>query len=245
MTRYIIIIAIILITSQLLSWPFLKNQTNKSVNNLRIITIMIDPAGDAKNTGRVIEDSFERGITLQCAQEIKQLLESQIKNIRVILTRFPGETLEPLQNASFANRLQVDFYLSIHFYQSAESINKIYIYHMLYNKVTDFWQQKNTDLSFQPYDTAHRTSIKKSVEWGNLICDNLRKSNLSCQSIVGIPFNPLIGISAPAIAIEMGLHTKNDFKNIINPLSQALISIINQVQQEKSHESDLLSDTIN
>ena len=33
----------------------------------------MDPSGDAKNTGRLIEDTFERGISLQFAQKLKEL----------------------------------------------------------------------------------------------------------------------------------------------------------------------------
>ena len=69
-----------------------------------------------KDAGRIVNDSFERGLTLQFAQELKKELELNFNNIRVVLTRIPGETLESLQNANFANRLNVDFYLSIHFY---------------------------------------------------------------------------------------------------------------------------------
>src|SRR3972149_4092399 len=79
----------------------------------RPFTIMIDPAGDAKRAGRMLEDNFERGITLSCANCLKHDLEKKYTNVRVILSRFPGETLESMQNANFANRLQVDFYISI------------------------------------------------------------------------------------------------------------------------------------
>ncbi len=37
-------------------------------------TIMIDPAGDAKHTGRLIGDTLERGISLQCAEQLKTAL---------------------------------------------------------------------------------------------------------------------------------------------------------------------------
>ncbi|HSW75550.1 MAG TPA: hypothetical protein VLG50_00750, partial [Candidatus Saccharimonadales bacterium] len=55
-------------------------------------TIIIDPLGDPKNTGREIDDVFERGITLQCAEELKKQLNNVLPHIRVILTRVPGET---------------------------------------------------------------------------------------------------------------------------------------------------------
>jgi len=80
------------------------------------IIIMLDPAGDAQYAGRRIDDSFERGLTLRCAEQLKQRLEQLFPQIHVVLTRLPGETVQPLQNANFANRLSVDLYLSIHFY---------------------------------------------------------------------------------------------------------------------------------
>ena len=78
-------------------------------------SIMLDPAGDAKHTGRQIDDNLERGISLQFTEKLKQTLEKQHPEIHVVLSRFPGETIYHLQNANFANRLEVDFYLSIHF----------------------------------------------------------------------------------------------------------------------------------
>ena len=35
-------------------------------------TIMLDPSGDAKHTGRIINKTFERGISLQCAEVLKK-----------------------------------------------------------------------------------------------------------------------------------------------------------------------------
>ena len=67
-------------------------------------SIMLDPAGDAQTTGRIIDDNYERGVTLQLCEDIKKQLEAeQPKNTRIVLTRFPGETIDPLQNANFAN----------------------------------------------------------------------------------------------------------------------------------------------
>src|SRR5579859_5868722 len=80
-------------------WPFTQEQ-------VKPFSIMLDPAGDAQITGRIIDDSYERGITLQLCEDIKKQLEADHpKNTRIVLTRFPGETIDPLQNANFANRL--------------------------------------------------------------------------------------------------------------------------------------------
>src|SRR5271156_6610097 len=92
-------------------------------------TLMLDPAGDAQNPGRIIEDSFERGITLQCMQELQAVIAQRFPRIRVVVTRSPGETRQPLQNANFANRLDVDLYISIHCYPESKPKSQLYLYY--------------------------------------------------------------------------------------------------------------------
>ena len=48
-------------------------------------TIMLDPAGSADQTGRMLHANFERGITLQCAQRIQELLYSGSKPVLILL----------------------------------------------------------------------------------------------------------------------------------------------------------------
>lgn len=43
------------------------------------ITIIIDPAGDANHALREIDDTYERGLTLQCAQALKKKLKRCIQ----------------------------------------------------------------------------------------------------------------------------------------------------------------------
>ena len=54
------------------------------------ITIMIDPAGHAKNTGRKLSDGYERAETLKFAEALKVTLEELYK-AKALLTRAPGE----------------------------------------------------------------------------------------------------------------------------------------------------------
>jgi N-acetylmuramoyl-L-alanine amidase len=192
-------------------------------------TIMIDPAGDAKHTGRLIVDTLERGISLQCAEQLKAKLLAHFKNIRVILTRVPGETIQPLQNASFANRLGVDLYISLYFYHEPQAPAHVTLYYYLENPIVDFWHKPNP-LSFYQVDQAHLLAIKTTQAWGNIILDVL--SDKQCckfflpRGLFGIPCIPLIGIKAPAIAIEVGLKNKQDWQAIIDPLIIAIERII-------------------
>lgn len=207
-------------------WPFTGASTKP-------FSIMLDPSGDAQHTGRVIDDSFERGITLQFAEQLKQVLESRHRNVRIVLTRVPGETLAPLQNANFANRLDVDLYVSIHFYQEKKDEKpNLYLYHFLYNPVTDRWA-KHRSLLFYPYDQAHLHSSTKTVLWGEQVKQVLKHNDFKrlfeVKGLYGMPFRPLIGIKSPSLAFEAGLHNKADWQTYVEPIAQGIEYILSMV----------------
>lgn len=116
-----------------------KNKTIRSIKALLLctfttlysspFTLMLDPAGDAQYPGRIIEDCFERGITLQFVEQLQVIITERFPSVRVVLTRFPGETRQPLQNANFANRLDVDLYISIHCYPESKPKSQLYLYY--------------------------------------------------------------------------------------------------------------------
>lgn len=209
----------------------LFSKRQKNTHPLRTITIMLDPAGDAKHTGRTLQGSFERGITLQCTEHLKHELEEQFPNIRVVLTRFPGEAVEPLQNANFANRLNVDFYLSIHFYQEQGTKPELTLYSFSYGD--DFVTQKIDDISLIPFDNAHLTNKEKTQKFAIQMKDILHRDTytkwFTVKGLFKLPFKPLIGIKAPALAIEISLKQDNDWINYIKPLTDSLKPIINDL----------------
>lgn len=197
-------------------------------NIINAYTIMIDPSGDAKHTGRVIEDTFERGITLQCAEKLKAELNKILPQVRVILTRVPGETIQPLQNASFANRLQVDLYLSIYFYPEADIPSHLSIFHYLI-AATDLWHQYNP-LSFYHINQSHLINIEHTKKLGemllNVLQDTTNNPFFAVKGLFAVPFKPLLGIKAPALAIEAGLSKKNDWQHLVKPLVLSIKEIV-------------------
>lgn len=202
---------IIFFNPQLYSFDFYQSKT---------FTIMINPAGDAKDAGRMLNDSFERGITLQFAQELKKSIETIHPNTRVILTRIPGETLEFLQNANFANRLDVDFYLSIHFYKETDIRSKLFLYHYL---CESFYTKPFNDISLIRYNKAHLINIDKTINYIEHMKKTFKNNTqFDFVNCIGIPFKPLIGIKSPAIALEIGLKESTDFKYFIDPVLQSL-----------------------
>ncbi len=203
--------------------PFMHQKT-------RTITIMLDPAGDAKHTGRKVDDSFERGITLQCAQQLKTTLEQRSSSLRVVLTRSPGEILEPLHNASFANRLGVDCYISLLFYQETASKPRLYIYQFCDGNDFVVNQKK---LTFYPYDKAHRANMPITKKYISLVKQALDHNHqCNVQGVFKIPFKPLIGIQAPAFGIEIGLPSQDAWQTYATLLADSLMPVIEQIANE-------------
>ena len=154
--------------------------------------------------------------------------------MRVVLTRFPGETIDPLQNANFANRLKVDFYVSIHFYQEKENRPQMTIYYFLYNPITDLWS-KTKPLYVYPYDQAHLANISKTSVWADrvkaVVSEKKFNAAYDVKGPYGLPFRPLIGIKAPAIALEIGLKNKNDWNTYLEPLAASIGHIYEVTQR--------------
>lgn len=183
-------------------------------------TIMLDPSGDAKHTGRIIQDTFERGVTLQCVELLKKEINKELPHIRVVITRIPGETIQPLQNASFSNRLQADFHLSVSFYPEPDIPSHVTIFQYLTNQ-TDYWHTYNP-LSFYHISQAHLINIEPTTIIGKKFLQTFENKTVNLffitRGLFALPFKPLVGIKAPCLAIEAGLAHTNDFKQIIKPL---------------------------
>lgn len=193
-----------------------------------LFSIMLDPAGDAKHTGRKLDDSFERGITLQFAEQLKKVLEQQHGNtVQVVLTRFPGETLQPLQNANFANRLNVDLYLNIHFYQDDRTKPQLFLYRFSHGNE---FVTKLFDLHFYAYDLIHMVNKEATKRYAHSIKQTLTSPSYAQQfevlGLFSLPFKPLIGIKAPALALEASLHHKDDWRTFVEPIAQSLAPLI-------------------
>lgn len=190
-------------------------------------TILIDPAGDAQHTGREIGDTFERGITLQCAQELKKQLTENNPNIRVILTRVPGETIQPLHNALFSNRLQANLYLRIGFYYEQNIPSHVSIFYYCEN-TTDYWHKYNP-LRFYPLEQAYLINLNTTKELGTTFLQIFNNNKINSvfvpYGLFGIPLQPLIGIQAPALYIEAGLYNTNDWRHLIKPLISCIQAI--------------------
>lgn len=162
--------------------------------------VMIDPAGHAKNVGRRLVEGYERGETFKFAEKLQQELQEKYQ-VRVVLTRFAGEEIVDLQNASFANRLNVDFYISLHIYRQEQVKPKIFMYHLVYDPMVDLARRIFDPISFIPIHQAHFRSIHKTRFYVQQMKDILimpyHQKRFDFYGFYGIPFKPLCGVFCP------------------------------------------------
>ena len=190
------------------------------------ITIMLDPAGDAGNKGRLIEGTFERGITLQYAEKLKQELSKE-SGYRVVLTRFPGESIEPLQNATFSNRLQADLFISLNFFHTTHEPAAWYLYYYTTHPTTDHWYKAPS--RWDSIHTIYHRHLPTTTSYITKLHQNLHKQLQSTCALYaprGIPLRPLVGLAMPAIAIEIGLPPGTSFEHLVDPLAEAIKNTI-------------------
>lgn len=196
------------------------------------ITIMLNPAGDAQYAGRTIDGNFERGITLQCCEQLKKILEYELNNTRIVLTRVPGETITHLQNASFSNRLQSDLFVSIHFFEKKTGRPELHLYYFSQNNPTESWSSPDP-LQFIPYHKVYLLNLTTTKQISDSIYSLLQqdyKQDFTSHQPQGLPFAPLLGVAAPAVGIEMSLKKSDDWKLFIPGLKDSIKTVIKKLQ---------------
>jgi hypothetical protein len=216
-------------------WPlteFSHISPNHSIHQpIPLTTLILNPVGDPYNVGRVINNAFERTISRLYAQTLKKELENQIPHIRVILTPFSADdNYQPLQNASFANCVQADWYISFHFFKEKDILPHWYLYYFMNNPLEDAISSKNNALQLTPYYQAHQKNLISSSSYAHTIYMHLNNHSLHTfyrlHPPQPLPFKPVIGITAPVLAFEIGLKETEDWKLFIQPVVDSIKSMV-------------------
>ncbi|HSC25519.1 MAG TPA: hypothetical protein VLB80_04890 [Candidatus Babeliales bacterium] len=198
-------------------------------HNQRII--VLDPFGDVRHTGRCIGDGFERGLTLQCAEKIKSLIEKRDPYTTVIITRMPGDTVYELQNATLANRNNVDLFINLNFYYTEDAKPTIYIYQFSYGN--DFMRCQQ-GLIVHSYDQAYRINKDTTDMITQLFVKELADQKYQTLFVIkgsfSLPIKPLIGVVAPSITLDLGVKGKELWHDYCEPLVNAIFVALNHCE---------------
>jgi len=191
---------------------------------------MLEAAGNPRQPGRAIDDNFEQSITWSFAHQLKQAIAQRMPEVQVVLNRNEREVIEPLHTANFANKLATDLVISINFYQETAIKPRVYFYQFSYGAAPLSGNTQN--FIFYPYDQAYVISDKKSDAYAQILksslCNQEYASQFECQGVYKIPFAPLMGITCPAVALEIGLKNKQEWQLYIEPMAAALTALIEQ-----------------
>lgn len=193
--------------------------------------VIIDPAGDAKHAGRQLDDAWERGITMQCAQAVQKRMEMIDRSITILLTRMPGEVVTDLQNAQLANQLQATIFISLNFYQEQSLAPHWYTYLL---DLGEDYILKSRDYTFYYADQAHMLCKDVTKKYAQIVYDHCKKAPLQSYNFhepQHAPIKQLIGVACPALCFDIGLKSKESWKNLVDQLC----SIIQQIYWHSDH----------
>lgn len=188
---------------------------------LHPFTLMIQPAGNTRHPGRSIHGSYERGLSIQLAEFLQEALEQKDPSIKVIIPRFSGQAVEPLQNANIANRLSVDAYIALMLYEQQESNPQLALYTYSSDPSDAFKTMQTTSLQFIAFDQAHIPHLQTSAGMAQVLLDTLKTKPLftiTGNRVHMLPLKNLTGILAPQIALELVYITQKKLRIILNLL---------------------------
>ncbi len=230
---FIIFISIMMSSLPMFGWSFFSRTPEPAaiVKTTPLIrfTMLIDPARNTRD-GVEIDGIAEHLLTMEFAQALKKEIEDKTPDVRILLTRTDNEIVEPLHNASLANRHNVDLYISLHFFSDKGKTRKLFMYRSLYNPTTEKWNKKSDELALIPFNQAYRLHLTESENFSALFYEEVKKAQelhnvttpLSIHRPLGVPYKPLVGITAPAFGIEIGMRKKDDWKELVPLISHAL-----------------------
>lgn len=209
-------------------WKFSKPSTENTLYQMKkhgtkVITLVFDPAGRTGTHQRMIDGISEPTITYQLVLSLKKKLEENNPYLRIVILR-DTKTDNQLEHISAANQTHANLYINFQAYQSKQKKNSLGIYHMLY-RTTDTWPIERVT-NFLPINLSHRISIKKTIFFEKTIMESLVEHKAISTAVSGMPLKSLLGLTIPALLLELGLAQSTSYELFIDPLVHAFSNII-------------------
>ncbi len=98
--------------SALLGQIYNLQELSDGINPVDVI--VIDPGHGGRDRGCLGDSSIEKNITLELSKKLKELIENQLPEIKVILTRDRDKFISLKNRATIANENKADIFISIH-----------------------------------------------------------------------------------------------------------------------------------
>lgn len=221
------------------SWYFnYKPNTLEQVHGgkrVPLVTIMLVPAGDARDQGRSLEHQFESSCASSYALGLKEAIEKKYSDTLVLVSHKAGEIVQQFQIPTMANTLGVDLVITINCYHERGPKPELYLYQFSYG--ADF-VSKLTALSWYTIDSAYLFAKDTTYVWVTALAQGLSSDQYKALFVVRgpykMPFKPIMGIKVPAIGLEMSLMQDGDWMMFVDPVAVSLEPIIAPLLKQRT-----------
>jgi N-acetylmuramoyl-L-alanine amidase len=186
-------------------------------------TVVIDPGHGGEDTGAKGErGTVEKDYVLQFARKLKTAIEGRI-GLRVLLTRDTDENVPPDKRAAFANNNKADLFISLHANAAVRpSVNGMQVLSL---KLDDYAAQMEPGtaadvpvavlgggsraIDVLPWDTAQVGYTEESSGIATILRRHLAEAKIPLFNPAAsrMPLRPLVGVSMPAVLVELGFLT--------------------------------------
>lgn len=210
------------------------------------ITIVIDPGHGGKDGGASGAVSIEKNIVLEVALRLKRIVESQIKDAKVIVTRSKDEFIPLYERIGLANKLKADLFISLHCNSMPYNLKGRALIHGTETFVSGFGRLDEQDVAirenasvlleqnykdnydgFDPNDpesaivfslmkNAYRT---KSIELASLLQDEYTANGRLSRGVKEQSLAVLARAGMPAVLTEIGFLSNPQEEKYLNSKS--------------------------
>ncbi|QQS35631.1 MAG: N-acetylmuramoyl-L-alanine amidase [Ignavibacteriales bacterium] len=240
--------------------------TNKNKSKWNFDVIVIDAGHGGKDGGAIgVNGVKEKDVNLGVALKLGKLIESSLKDVKVVYTRNNDTFVELYKRGKIANDQSGKLFISIHCNSTPKKptdANGFEVYLLRpgrtqeainiaerENSVIEYEEdpkryQKLTDENFILVSMAHSAYMKYSEKFADLL--NLQFSNdlsLASRGVKQAGFYVLVGASMPSVLIETGfLSNKKDAEYLksTNGQKQIANSIFNAIKNFKEYYEKMI-----
>ena len=188
-------------------------------------TVVLDPG--------MQHDTITTQETLTCAKALQQALEDSFPQARIVLSRTSHDAVDPLQVASFSNRIEADIHISFNFFIEKEVTKNIRIYSCSTPVGT---QKKSTDLALIPATKAYEQHAQESKTLAQTFFTTAQDAagSIPVFKPQQLPLKPLQSVAAPSFLLEVGIEKPKEWNLYFPQLFEGLKEVIGNAMREKS-----------
>lgn len=219
-----------------------KNYTNNPNTNVytpaptrtgnKKYTIIVDPGHGGHDSGAVANGYREKDIALEVAKRLARNLSA---DYNVITTRDSDYFVTLDERPAIGNRVNADFFISIHLNSGGSSANGAEVYYYSKNGSSDYASEvakfeNKVDESYgsSPFsdyvlkDIFYKVNQEKSAEIAESVLDGIiNVTGLRRRGVKGANFAVLRGSNSPAILAEIGfISNYSDLSKYLTPEGQ-------------------------